>query len=1116
MAEDQNMSVEEIMAQIMEKAAAKTAGTSAEKQGWSMDEIDDLLKEEASVYTPKKASDHTADADFDFHEEEYEAYMTEEMVDEYAYEDIPAPTEENPAPAGYEDSAIEEEELFSDEEETPLEEAEEEAEEDLSAEDKAISFVDKIMKEANIQTYRRADRMKTQPLEIPITDDAPTELPDPEPQFPSYCNYDTGEEEEEEPVSEVAESEEYEEDTDPAEDKKNRFFGRLRGMKNSMMEFLQGGMEEEEEFNEEEYDDDYEPEVPVQKVTGTETFTSAEEQKTRVFQAPVTSGGSQVLDSTQQIHIPGELAKGVDENPDSPKMIMELADENPENEWDKRALADKTVGIHPIHNENIQHQIHTSRIEHSGGGMATDKYREKFLNKPKQKLETTAEYEALHADDEPGMVERPGFLVKKSKFSKTADLEPIPTIIAADADLNTFDKTIVAKGDTPTIEHEDTEIDGQIKLLGFDDEEEPTPQVDEDAAEEVLREKRVQKIKEFKIDPGMIEEPEAEAMPDEKEYEDVTSQNQRTLRISKDAITSDYLEDEYKKTSDKNRILEGLAGTKRMAFISMIAQGVVVLIAAVLCLISKGSVDAIGGNATVYIFVNLVLLMVAIIFGIRTIIKGVRGFFNKKINAAGATTIVAFVVLLEELILALVSTASSVDVGVYTAAAALSLFAASLTRYLNLRRAKDNFEFITGGTQIYASDTVEDEDDSFEIGRGLLIADPTVNYSAKVKKPKKFVENSFADDPADYDVPRPTLMVLMVAILISIIFAIVKHSALVGLGLFTASVAIALPCFVTLASNIGLYVVDYAFSRKGSVILGHRAVEESAEMNAYAIDSSEIFPKESISIIGIKTFHNMRIDDAILYSSAMAIAADNPLSGVFESTILGKRDLLPPVETIAYEERLGLSAWIHGRRVLFGNRDLLINHNVEVPEEEFEKQYTHNGRKVLYLAIAGKMAAMFVIQYRADKRMRTALQNADRAGITLLVRNTDCNITEDMICHYYKLPLSAVKILSPVSGDIFQKYRNGEKLVAGSGLLHDGTVEASLRTVYEARRLYDAIFTNTVIASAYSIIALLLCVVLAAVTGPEGITDFKIVLFQTLFSVVAVGLPWLQSRHVSK
>ena len=184
-------------------------------------------------------------------------------------------------------------------------------------------------------------------------------------------------------------------------------------------------------------------------------------------------------------------------------------------------------------------------------------------------------------------------------------------------------------------------------------------------------------------------------------------------------------------------------------------------------------------------------------------------------------------------------------------------------------------------------------------------------------------------------------------------------------------------------------------------------------------------------------------------------------------------------------------------------------------DEEFEKQYTINGRKVNYLAISGKVAAMFVVKYRPVKQYRRYLQNIDRAGITILVRNTDCNITEEMVAKYYHLPVTAVKVLGPVQGDVVGKYFEAEKPFSTSGILHNGSVESSLKTLYEARRLYDGVSINNILAMAFAVIAGIVGIALA-ILGVEAMSDAKLLIFQAVFTFLGAGLPALRSRTVGK
>jgi cation transport ATPase len=147
----------------------------------------------------------------------------------------------------------------------------------------------------------------------------------------------------------------------------------------------------------------------------------------------------------------------------------------------------------------------------------------------------------------------------------------------------------------------------------------------------------------------------------------------------------------------------------------------------------------------------------------------------------------------------------------------------------------------------------------------------------------------------------------------------------------------------------------------------------------------------------MKDYKNVRIDDVLLYTASMVINSDGPLAEVFKKVISNSSDLLPAVKSLGYEDKMGLSGIILKQKVLFGTRNLLLNHGVEVPNERNEAKYCHDGRRVLYLAIANKIAAMFVVSYAYDLSLAPYLKYLESSGINILVRNSDPNITENLL-----------------------------------------------------------------------------------------------------------------------
>lgn len=66
------------------------------------------------------------------------------------------------------------------------------------------------------------------------------------------------------------------------------------------------------------------------------------------------------------------------------------------------------------------------------------------------------------------------------------------------------------------------------------------------------------------------------------------------------------------------------------------------------------------------------------------------------------------------------------------------------------------------------------------------------------------------------------------------------------------------------------------------------------------------------------------------------------------------------------------------KKILVGTRDLLVHHGVPVLKEEYERKYARKGRRVLYLAEAGKLMAMFVVSYSAEPQLKKSLKKLEK------------------------------------------------------------------------------------------------------------------------------------------
>lgn len=814
--------------------------------------------------------------------------------------------------------------------------------------------------------------------------------------------------------------------------------------------------------------------------------------------------------------ITDELLEAAGEKP-----VSEAEPKNEEKRAEQKPEKTKVIGGLSESEYHGNAFKNSKTIVGAGGSIETDEYRRRFINRPVQKIERTADFQKKFESRKPEMIERPGIVTKRSSMSATADLAPLPTIITAEeADNN--EKTRQSGFIRPKVAEkisEPKEIEGQIRFDAFENAgDDWVEKIDEEEAEEALKKKRKEKVKGFKIfgiedladieDDEDIEEIEENEDDGEKsshsakksvkkaEKSEKTEKAPKVKTEKRQEPKEEYDGTELRKASDTPRV----AAVLRKEMLRLLC-GIALCVFFVIMYMLFSLTGSSSGPAGVQMLTtfNLAVVCAAVVGGGISAIRGAENLIKGKPNADTAVTAALLAAAIQGIWAFAVPSGDIVPL--YGCLAAIVTVFNLAGHYFTASRAYKNLHFLAPLRKKYSIQEIEDKETAFEVGRGLLLGDPDIRCSIPIKFPSKFIENTYAADPANKysKVMMPVFFIL--SIVAGIVYGVVKKDYFGGVSLFAAASCVALPFCALIASNLPLEKADSKLVRIGAMISGHKAVGECGDVNAVVLDSSDIFSEGGCTIYGIKTYHGMRVDEAILNTAAIVIKAGGPSGEVFDRVILGKRELLPPVENLVYEDKLGLSAWIHGRRVLVGNRDLLINHNVEAPGRESELKYRHDNRQIMYLAVSGKIAAMFVVGYKANPGIKSSLKMMESKGISILVRTSDANITEELISNFFGLHKNAVKIISAVAGEMYRKERL-KKRNAEAKIIHNGSVKSMLAAVNAAAGLYYSEGLLSAIQSILSAFGLGLTVLLAFLSGFEQLQTYSLLIYQLICASV--------------
>lgn len=693
-------------------------------------------------------------------------------------------------------------------------------------------------------------------------------------------------------------------------------------------------------------------------------------------------------------------------------------------------------------------------------------------------------------------VESPGFIKKRSKFSATADLEPLPTIMAADAGL----EKKIKKAAIPAVPEDN--IEGQMFFSDFLEEEPAPEQIDEQAAEYALRSKRKEKIRGFQLTEVFRD------VAREEQEGPVYTQEQapNSTQAEPEAYETDY--HDRRDAGDIRQQLQKRqrANTAWTVLTLLLGIGTSVLAIAEQIRFTSGEGVAFPGGMTGFLTWNVCALVLAGVMGGSVMLRGIKELFRLRPNADSPIVLAMLAALAQVCVLFAVPDASALRMSVFAGAAVLVLAMNLLGKNLMLGRVIRNFDFCTSGDALFAIHSIENGSDADEIGRGLLMGEPDIKYSARVLFPKRFLELSFKDDPADRVGRIATLFLLVGCTAAAIAGGLAGHSVAMAFSAMAATACVGVPAAALIVSNLPLLRAARRLTPEGAMLSGYAAVHGCAHTNAVVFDSSDIFARGGCNIHGIKTYHNMRIDEAILHTATLVIHSGGPCGEIFDRVIEGKRDLLPPVEDLKYEDRLGISAWVQGRRVLVGNREMLVHHNIEAPSRESERKYKHDGRQVMYLAVSGKLSAMFVVSYGVNEDIAERLQRLNGSGMTILVRTTDANITEELIEDYFELEPNSVKIMSSKAASVYRTYHDTPKKEAAASLLHDGKLNSFLLAVSAAFDMNAGIGLTGLVQKIASVVGMVIVLVFACLASAAQAGIWQVLIYQALWGIVCVLL----------
>ncbi|MDO5558830.1 MAG: hypothetical protein Q4F95_04470 [Oscillospiraceae bacterium] len=582
--------------------------------------------------------------------------------------------------------------------------------------------------------------------------------------------------------------------------------------------------------------------------------------------------------------------------------------------------------------------------------------------------------------------------------------------------------------------------------------------------------------------------------------------------------------DDYNTPGDSSIILDDLYNLKSNLSAKLIVQIIAALISIYLSAAPLYSLPVfksfdIASSPHTYGFAMFLISAIVLFSSLPIITNGLKNIIKKK---ADCDSLVSLVLTIST-IAAAASTSGiellqNQNIYIFTPVAITAFLINTLGKNLIVSRAINNFDVLMSESEKYGLVYVDDEAKAQQITKGVITDFPVLTAARKTSFACDFLKYTYSSDIADKFCKLAVPVVSAFAAVMTIVCTLFYHSSMqtVSAGFILSVFSLFLSagsCFaVPLIVNLPLSNAAADAEHNESLILGYQSIDDFYDTNSVIIDSTQIFPENTVKLTAIKIFSDTKIDDAIIAAASLTHCANSVLFHIFNKIIDGKISMLNKVENYSFEDSMGLCGWIKNKRILLGTRQLMTNHNIEgLPPKSKEKDLIGKGRIALYLSISGNLSAMYVLKVKPDASVKRHLHKLIDNNICLMIRSMDSITTINRVSRLYDIPEDMIKIIPSDVHEYCQTLTDQVPRMSSS-VVCTGTLSSITKALTNIKAVHQSVMTGIILQCTSVIIGLFITLAFVFLGAINEVTPLMILLYNLVWTLITIIISKIKPR----
>ncbi|WP_036156790.1 heavy metal translocating P-type ATPase [Maribacter forsetii] len=253
-----------------------------------------------------------------------------------------------------------------------------------------------------------------------------------------------------------------------------------------------------------------------------------------------------------------------------------------------------------------------------------------------------------------------------------------------------------------------------------------------------------------------------------------------------------------------------------------------------------------------------------------------------------------------------------------------------------------------------------------------------------------------------------------------------------------AVLIIACPCALGLATPMSVMVGVGKGAQSGVLIKNAEALERMDKIDTLVIDKTGTITEGKPSVEEVGSVDGVNKDLVLQYIVSLNQHSEHPLADATVNYGKTKNVSILKVDDFSSVTGMGVSGKIEGKTILLGNRKMMLEANVSIPEKLLVIVSAHQkqGKTVSYVAAAGKAIGFVAIGDKIKETSKKAIEALQNYGISVVMLTGDNHDTAKAAADHLSLTdFKAGMLPQDKLAEVERLQSEGKKVaVAGDGI----------------------------------------------------------------------------------